>query len=375
MSYALSNGLTISIYFGKTEFPLSTSNRITQLHIIESVQLFVPQLNLSLVDTSKFLEKLGLQDGMPISVSISNKGTVLQTLDFRLFSFSAKKENYSMQYKITAYLDLPKYWNGLAKTIIRGTSSEALSAIASECGLSYIGAPTSDSQLWTPGCSKYCEYAKYIAERGYVSEGSCMVLGITMLKGMIYSNIMDLAKPIVTLRALNTNSPNECLVSSYKVSAASGMNVANGGYYSTRVKQSVITDAYSDKVNTLTVKNNVSSPAINSYVRDMFEKQVITYAPIDCGNVSEHFENAIYQNKRLKALFTVNAEFICVGTTPVTLCVPFNFYAVDSSGQPDEKDSGVYVTTARILYVDESSRYYEKILASRIGTNAKYYAN
>lgn len=48
MSYALSNGLSISVYFGKAEFPLSTANRITELHIIESVQLYVPQLNLSL---------------------------------------------------------------------------------------------------------------------------------------------------------------------------------------------------------------------------------------------------------------------------------------------------------------------------------------
>jgi hypothetical protein len=375
MSYALSNGLSISVYFGKAEFPLSTANRITELHIIESVQLYVPQLNLSLVDTSKFLEKLGLQDGIPITISITNKGTTLQTLSFRLFSFSAKKENYAMKYKITAYLDLPVYWNGLATKTFRGTSSDALSALASECGLSYIGAITSDSQLWTPGCSKNCEYAKYIAERGYASETSCMVLGVTMLKGMIYANIMDLADPIITLRALNTNSDDECLVSSYKVSAASGMNVSNGGYYMTRVKQSVVADAHTDKIESVTVKQNVSSPSINSVVRGMFNKQIITYAPIDCGNVSKHFEDAVYQNKRLKGLYTVNAEFICVGITPLTLCVPFNFYAVDSEGKPDEKDSGIYVTTARILYIDDSSRYYEKILASRIGTNAKYYAN
>lgn len=375
MSYSVANGLSVTLIFGKAEFPLDANNRLKMMHIVESVQLQVPQLTLEIVDTTSFLEKLGLQDGMPISISLSQGGQIFQNLKFRLFSYKASRENYSMLYRISAYLDVPKYWLGLSQGVVRGTSAEALAKIASDCGLTYNGITTNDSQLWTSGCSKYYQWAKYIADRGYASTTSCMVLGITLLKYMIYTDIMNLPDPQVVLRALNTQADSEYLVNSYKVSASPGLGVSNGGYYTTRVTQSVVKDNYTDKIDKVEVKNNVNSPAINTTVRTLIgQKQIITYSPIDCGNASDMHENALYQNYRLKSLFTVNGDFIVSRPCPLTLCVPFNFYAVNSDGTTSEKDSGTYITCSRVLYINEGN-YFEKIAASRIGTNAEYYAN
>lgn len=375
MSYSLSGGLSVSLAFGSAEFPLDANNRIKKLHIVESVQLQVPQLTLELIDTTNFLEKLGLQDGLPISVSLSKDGQIFQNLKFRLYSYKSYRENYVMLYKISAYLDVPKYWLGLAQGVVRGTSAEALAKIASDCDLIYTGISTNDSQLWTSGCCKYYEWAKYIADRGYASTSSCMILGITLLKNMIYTDIMNLPDPQVVLRALESKSDSEYIVNSYKVVANPGLGVSNGGYYTTRVAQSVIKDTYYSTITQVEVKNTVNAPAINSTVRGLIgSKQIVQFSPIDCGNASDMHENALYQNKRLKLIFTVTGEFVIHRPCPLTLCVPFTFYAINNDGTTNEKDSGTYTTCTRVIYIEEGN-YFEKISASRIGTNAQYYAN
>lgn len=375
MSYSIDKGVSISLVFGKAEFPLDANNRVKSLHIVESVQLQVPQMTLELIDTTGFLEKLGLQDGLPISISLSYSNQVFQNLSFRLYSFKTNRENYAMLYTISAYLDIPKYWLSLSQGVFRGTSAEALAKIASTCELSFAGVPTSDSQLWTSGCTKYYEWAKYIADRGFATNTSCMVMGITLLKCMIYTDIMDLPSPKIVLRALNTTSDDELPVSSYKVTASPGLATTNGGYYTTRITQSIVKDTYTDKIDKLEVKSNVNAPAINATVRALIgPKQVVTFGPIDCGNASEMHEHALYQNTRLKSLFTVNGEFVVSQPCPLSICVPFNFYAVNPDGTNSEKDSGTYITCTRVIYINEGN-YFEKIVASRIGTNALYYAN
>lgn len=375
MSYNLSNDLTVAVYFGRTEFPLDANNRLISLHITESVQLYIPQMKLELTDSSGFLERLGLQDGSPITVSISSQGQIIHSMTFRVFSFKIYKENAVQAYSIQAYFDIPKYWLGLAEIQHRGTSHEALQKIAADCGLEFAGVQTSDHQLWTPGCTKNADYAKYIADRGYVSNTSCMVLGINLKKQMIYFDIMNLNPPTVVLRSLETKSDDEYIVPSFKVSYYSGMNVLTGGYYTTQVSQSAVkSKAMNSVIDRVEVTSNVKAPMVNTTVRGLFSKQIIRYLPIDGGNVSDNYDKALYQNRRLKSMFTVNGEFLLNRPSPLTLCIPFTFYATTENGEPSIKDSGVYITCAKILYI-ANGIYTEKIAASRIGTNANYYAN
>lgn len=376
MASSLSNGLDISLMFGEAVFPLENNNRISKLHIVESVQLQIPQLTLELVDAINLIDKFGLQDGTPITISLSRQGTIIHTLTFRLFSYKVEQQNYVQIYTITGYLDIPKYWFGMAQASIRCTSTDALKQIANDCGLSFVGVPTSNSQLWMPNLNKYCDFAKYIADRGYASVSSCLVLGITLMKTMIYADIMNLASPSVVLRSYGEGAETDYLVSNYKINGYSGSSVTNGGYRSTRVATTLLAPAVDQChsiINETVVNQNVNSPQINLIVRNLIgERQVVKFGNINCGNASEQHENALYQNYRLKTLFTINAEFVLGQPCPVTLCTPFQFNAFDNEGQPSVKDSGIYVTCARIIYI-ENANYFEKIIASRIGTNAAYY--
>lgn len=374
MAFSLSNGLSISLYLGDAEFPLGTINRIKMLHIVESVQLQIPQITLELIDAANIISKIGLQDGLPIGISITNQGVVLQSLHFRLFSYKPFQENDVQRYQITGYLDIPRYWFGMAQSSIRGTSADALAQIAQICGLDFNGISTNDSQLWVPSLRKYSDFARYIANRGYATTSSCLVLAVNLLKTMVYADIMNQPTPIVTLSSMKTANDSEYSVIDYSISGYPGGSVTNGGYYSSRVYSRIIEDQkpITNTIETVEVNQNVNAPQISSIVRGLIgTRQVVTFGNIDCGNASEKHEIALYQNKRIKSLFTINADFILSTPCPLSVCVPFQFNATDNSGQPNVIDSGIYITCARIIYLNEAN-YFEKISASRIGTNASY---
>ena len=377
MAYSLGNDLEVSILFGEAEFPLDNTNQLLFLHASENVKLFVPMLVISLIDSQGFLERMGLQDGLPITVNIISKGTVLQAMTFRLFSYRTIQQGESLCYTIEAYFDCPKYYLGLAKRSIRATSSAVLSQLAVESGLSFLGVSTNDSQLWIPGRRKTCEFARYVASHGYLSQSSCMAVGVTLRGALVYTDIMNVKSAgfrLVSNQEKSDEDSKAYTVIQSKVQGSPGLGVATGGYYTTTVKQSLMDMSPTADISQVEVKRQVKSPAINTIVRSQISDQRLTFAPIDCGNVSDHYNEAYYQNTRLKKLFTINGEFVLNKPCPLMLFVPFEFEAMTQKGDADPVNSGTYITTGRIIYI-KNGIYYEKILASRIGTNASYYAN
>ena len=376
MSYNLQGNIAISLRFGNAEFPLNSLNYVSLLHIRESVKLFVPVLTLELLDSTNILDSVGVQDGLPITVSITKDGVAVQTIPFRVFSFSSNKLPGATMYHFDAYYDTPKYFMSIAANSYHSTSSAAIQQIATACGLESVVTVTNDYQLWTPPLASYASFAQYITRRGYVNTTSCMALGLNTSGILIYSNIMD-AVPIGTIYT-NQFVPPEKLKSfdyncmSFSVSNMMGLNNATGGYSTYTVGQSITGSSKTAK--SVTVKNNVKSPNINTAVRNIVGRQRVSYLPIDSGNVHSMYTDAVNQNKRLSRLFTVNLECVLMEPCALTLCNAFNLVAVDDKGNPDIGESGTYIITDRIINI-ENSHYYEKLCACRIGSNNDYYAN
>lgn len=376
MSYNLQGNIALSLKFGNAEFPLNSLNYVNLLHIRESVKLFVPVLTLELLDSTNILDSVGVQDGLPITVIISKDGTVVQSIPFRVFSFSSNKAPGATQYHFDAYYDAPKYFMSIASNSYHSTSSAAIQQIASSCGLQSVVTVTNDYQLWTPPLASYAAFAQYIMRRGYVNNTSCMALGLNTSGILIYSNIMN-ASPLGTIYA-NQFIPPEKLKTydynciSFSVSNAMGLHNATGGYSTYTVGQSIMSNTKTIK--SVTVKNNVKSPNINTTVRNIVGRQRINYLPIDAGNVHSMYSEAYNQNKRLSRLFTVSLECVLTEPCALTLCNAFNLVAIDDKGNPDIGESGTYVITDRVINI-ENSHYYEKLCACRIGSNNDYYAN
>ena len=375
MSYELQDNLSLSLTINGANFPLNAFNYISYVHIHESVKLLVPELTLVLVDSMGLLNQTGIQDGTQITITILRSGSVIQSIPFRVFSFTADKQMGTITYTINAYYNAVKYLMSIVDHSYTGTSASVIQQIASTCGLTASINATNDHQLWTPNLHSYAAFARYISRRGYINTTSCMALGLNTLGMLIYRDIMS-SPPLGTIYAnqfierdkLGTYDYN-CV--SFNTSNTMGLNNATGGYSTYTVGQSLLYD--SKKVTTVSVKNNVKSPAINDAIKAQIGRQRVNHMPIDAGNCHSMYLEAYNQNKRLSKLFTVNLEVVLYEPCAISLCGAFNLVAIDEKGNIDVGESGTYTVTDRIIYI-ENSRYYEKLLACRIGTNNDYYA-
>ncbi len=376
MSYALQDQLSLSIHFSGVEFPLNHTNFVSSLHIKESVKLFLPELVLELYDGMRILSSLGLQDGMPVTITFSKNGTIVQTIPFRVFSSHASQTAEATFYHIEGYFACPKYLFSAAPISLKGTSTEALKQIASVCGLLPAMQNTNDYQLWTPPISaSYAVFASYITKRGFANNFSCMQSGISTRGIFIYRDIMA-SKPdgvIYTKQQKVSKELNarDHVAISFDVNQVMGLNNATGGY-STYIVPQPIHKAL-DTVKEVSVKSNVKAPLINTTIKKAIGRQKYIHLPIDAGNAHDLTANALNQNKRLAKLFTSNLEVVIHEPTAYTLCDSFMLSAVEDNGEPNYTDSGTYTITDRIIYIDRG-HYYEKLLACRIGTNHDYIA-
>ena len=107
MAYSLGNDLELSILFGKAEFPLENTNQLLFLHASENVKLYVPMLVFALIDSQGMLERMGLQDGTLITVNIISKGTVLQAMPFRLYSYRTQQQGEEFFHGTSSFLTDP----------------------------------------------------------------------------------------------------------------------------------------------------------------------------------------------------------------------------------------------------------------------------
>jgi hypothetical protein len=370
MSLNIRDRLYLQIMINGVEFPLDKLNTLQYLHIGESVRAYLPTLNLRLVDATKFIAQNNLLvDGAIIKITIGVQGRK-KTYEFRRFNHKAIPGGEGgTQYHISAFLNVPLYWMASTPKAINGTASEAIKKIANDCGLNFYGVTTSESQLWMPYNTRYCEFARQVAERAWVDTESCVQLGVTADKTVRLINVSDFANR----KALEVFSNKGNYASSFPVTdeqllSKSGFFNSVGGYQDTTIQQSLIatTDQTVSQVN---VKRNSRVLSMNKALKDSVPQAKVSFAPIDVGNVSTHYENALYQNRRLSNLFTFGVEFntahlVDSNLLDIALC---ELTMPEVSGMQDI--SGNFLITSKVTYI-EGMNFYQKLECYRHGANS-----
>ncbi len=84
--FLLQNQLEVSVFFNDIEYPLGSINLLNSLHITTTVRGSVPLLSMSINDVQHVMDKIGLQDGIPIRVVIKPNGKETRVYKFRKFS-------------------------------------------------------------------------------------------------------------------------------------------------------------------------------------------------------------------------------------------------------------------------------------------------
>lgn len=367
MGYRLSNQLEVSILFDGNEFMLDAMNVLNFLHIGTSFVGRLPTFNLSLQDTLGTLTRYNLtDDATQVTISVKGVNNDTKTYKFRLFTHKKQPVSTGYVWEMDGYLDAPLYWAGTDCVGYTGTSDSVLSQIAQKCGLAYSGSPTADSQLWMQQNRRYCDFANYVCQRGYISDESLMVLGVDLDGTMYYKNANAL--PPSTFRLVGREAQEgTILVSDYSGMSVSGYTNMNTGYYSTRNAQSLVDEG--EEIRDLTFQPDVRSPALNTDTRKLVARGLQKHGPIDVGNVHRNSDRALYQNVRYSNLFSQKTTFEVMSPVPIPLASRVSFSSRISPDTPDTAYSGEYVIAGRAIVI-QGTWYKEKLLGMRHGVNS-----
>lgn len=370
MPYSVQGRIEVSVFINNTEFPLDAMNTLNYLHIAWTTRTLLPTFKMGLFDARHVLDNLDLQDGIPIRIVIKPLGLESVTFNFRKYDHSKNFNGTGFIYDMDGYLDYPKFWTGTTLGGIRGTSSDALSNIAQQCGLKYDGVATSDSQLWMPRNRTFAEWAYSIKKRGYASDSSYMELGINPDGTMLYRDITQLPAPQKNI-VLGQYKQGAMTAMDYAPHARSGLNNKMTGYQNSRFTQSMTVTTPTNSYNELTVPLDTTAPLYNKTVQDLVQRGYQSYGGIDVGNTHANYERALYQNIRIANTYSLDVEFLMQSPTNMGLFDTFVFSVDQEVNKQDAAFAGTYTTVGRAIAIT-GSQFAEKILGTRTGLNTKY---
>lgn len=249
----------------------------------------------------------------------------------------------------------------------KGSASKALQNICSNCGITYDGVTTADSQLWLPRNEKNCEFAKRIIERAWSSSSSCIKMFISADKRMVVKDVSLLTK-LSPVQAFSNkdNSNSQTLITDYEMINRSGFNNSNTGYKSYQVNQSILEE--DEVIKDITFSKNSRKAMINKVIQGGLLQNLVRFAPIDIGNVSTTYEKAYYQNQRLSGLFAFGLTML---TSKPVLADVLDVINTEIS-KPDlegvEQYSGKFLLTTKVTYLT-GINFYHKLEVMRHGIN------
>lgn len=370
MPYSVQGRIEVSVFINNTEFPLDAMNTLNYLQIAWTTRSILPTFRLGVFDARHVLDNLDLQDGIPIRLVIKPMGLDSVTFNFRKYDHTKTFNGTGFSYEMDGYLDFPKFWTGTTLNGVRGTSSDALSSIAQQCGLKFDGVPTSDSQLWMPRNRTFGEWAYAIKKRGYASDSSYMELGINPDGTMIYRDISQLPAPEKTI-VLGQYKQGAMTAMDYQPHARSGLNNKMTGYQNSRYAQSMTGATQTTAYNEVTVELDSTSPLYNKTVQDLVQRGYQSYGTIDVGNTHDNYERALYQNIRIANTYSLDVEFLMQSPTNLGLFDTFVFSVDQETNKQDAAFAGTYTTVGRSMVIS-GSQFAEKILGTRTGLNVQY---
>lgn len=366
MAAGVKDRLYVQVRINNTDIPLN-DNVLDSLHLVESTRIGLPMLTFRIQDLTKFLTRNNLLvDAAPVEVTIDADG-LRSVYYFRVFNFNEDLTSGGTSYKVQAYLDVPRYWSESSNRAFRGSVSGMLQEICRQTGLSYSGPATADTQLWLPGNTRYVEFAREVSERAWTGNSSCFQMAVRADKTMVLKDVSKLAAEKDMQGFSNKdNSDSLNVITDFAVINKAGFYNVAGGYKGARISQSLLSS--DQTINSLTLKKNTKKMMMNQKVQDGISQSSVVFAPVDVGNVSDTYEKAIYQNRRLSNLFSFGLEFVTPRAVTANILDVVTCEIAKPGIDGVEQLSGKYLVVSKTTYI-EGTNLYHKLEVFRHGLN------
>lgn len=381
----ISDRVFVSLKIDGQELPYANLLNIT---LAEGNGALIPAFQIDLTDPTSLLASSNvLTEGNTVDVLVSRSHTDTQAIHRKYRIFSPKRENntFNPTLSIVGILNSPLYITASKIESYRGSSDTALKQLAQRCGLRYSGPSDfngktmADQQAWLNVCKNRASFAQDVAKHGWADDNSGMSLTLTSLGEMRYRNLIDVINTpaskikFVFYHSAMTSSDDSgrkgYVVRQVNDRSVAGVMSSWLNYGNTRVQNSL--EGESVVVDKLAVKLPGPYLPINSSVSDTVGRARVDYAPIDCGNVHEKYQNAFYQNMRIRALFSERLSLLVNDVTEVELYDPVIYRQADADVASPIKNSDIYIVIGKTVAVRGGIHYAERIELARMSLTMK----
>ena len=359
------------------------------LILTESIVGLFPGASLTLNDYSGQLGKqLALTEGNEILVTVGRSPSDMNTISrqYRMYQPKTEASAFGPQIKVSCIYDAPKYISEAAIEYYSGTSSQVLQKIADKCNLYYCGpekyngrSMNDNQKWWNINRSRAMFAQQNVARHGYQDPHSAMCSALTSMGELRYRNLMDvIERPLDQIKYLfSQSSPlsdEDKKRHTFLVDAARGYSDAGlinnwQNYGSTRIVHSQ--SGVEEIEESVDVKTSGKYLAINDQVSKTIGRARYDHSLLDCGNVSDRYERAFYQNVKQLGLFSERLSILVSESTPVQL-LDAVLYRESFMDQKDTSNtSDVYIVIGKTIYVKGGQYYAERIELARMSLTEK----
>ena len=363
--FAVEGQALIDVSIEGLEIPTQGGTYV-EVRTVEGLGDLVPTALLTITDGTGLMQtKLNVVDGTKVSLSFRRDANHAGTIEeYRVFSRPKSGQNSPgvQNLTFTLVLDVPKWYARVLRTAYEGPSSQVIKNIAQESGIQTDPEDldlTVDNQVWQCLQKTAASCAMDISAAGYISETSCMKLGIRADKTLFYKDIMQVAtsQPVAKF----SNAPKDGEFKALQIQLGSSAGLSNNlGNYGTQTLQ-MEGDGQNTIYSEAQAKLTETDVPINSEVRDAAEGvRRIKFLPQSAGNSNKNYEQAKYQNERLLMMFSESVYLIVDVVTNVKLgsCVELVYY--DDVGGALHPASGLYIVERKVRVCRNGNTYGER---------------
>lgn len=382
----IQNDIFISLIIDGTEVEYAGIQNIT---LCEGNGVLCPTMMLDLADPKSLLASShALSDGNTVEIMIarSAKDNSVGYRKYRVFGPVRNNNAYNPSLKFVALLNAPKFVTASVQESYSGTTDDVLRDLAGRSGLTYSGPSsvngrqTNDRQdSWLNVCKNRMMFMAETVRHGWMDKQSGMSVTVTSYGEIRYRNLTDVintpAEKIKFVFMHNARATNEegdkktYWVKEAHDKSTAGFMATAMNYGSTRVHNNL--DGKPKQIKNLAVKTPGAYLALNKEVADMVKKSRYDYAPIDCGNTHDNYQDAEYQNLKILALFTERMSLLVTDVTEVQLYEPVIYRQADSDPNAPVRNTDIYLVIGKTVVVRSGIHYAERIELARMSLTMK----
>lgn len=370
------DGVTCNVLIGKEKKSWDEGrNAIKEVYVYFRYIYGVTGANIVLEDASNSVgAAFDLTEGQLITLIYGKDGT--NSHEFRIAKVTRSSSNNTNFYTLVCYMNEITWFLDGSTSAYVGNSSDAISAIAAECGLEAEVDVTSDSRTWYGSGRRNYVTARAIAQKGYIDDKSLMAVAFMPGK-IIYKDLnrIDTDNPVAFFKLGVARKGNTFPIISVKLMDKAGvMNLREG--YKILYDQNSIEGADTRKnIEAINVANRTGNVSHRAEIASQISVPKPKFSGARTDNDHGNQGNAEYQNVRgMSVLSNSGIAILTQDMTNLDIFAPIwvqlsqtNAGATGASENRNVANDGPYIMMSRIVRIAGNS-YSEKIIAYREGT-------